>query len=610
MRQNNYFDYDGNIKSFNILPVDLISSLFSKKEMPQIDDATEDFFESSSSQPEPSEPLIEAPKPALKNRQRSIEDIENEPKANNESDILEAIRAFSHKSGDMAVTPAYLKPADRIKNVARTVREKNPIEVIERVSRGKRFFITTALLILTIIIFAGMIGVFMMSINRENERINDFNLKAGEVCSDYITKYGSANYENLYSNYGVEGYRLTGLCFARELDFNGDGESELMVCYSKNGVYYNEVWGYSSSNDFTMLFSEKAAQSEEDVSQDAWSTLYYKNNKYFIGVHDESDITKVDLYQMRGNRFTKKLSCTYDPEKEEYIVDEEADNVSFERIKFSVLRVEKASVSAEAAAKTIEGFTGTQTDAAQPGMGQSLENAYYSVVQEYNRKYGTSQFVEENGVAYLDGLAVVDLIDFDGDSQNELLLVYRKEIKVNDDTKIGNSAVIAKDEYFCDIYRYSGSRAVIAYSNEGLSNVLNNSEDRYFMLRNRGNLVDYCVNNATSSNYGREINASSAAYEFNGTEFTSCFDASYKTEYNYTQYYLDGETVQKTKFDSECSAIPLFVSDGDYDTKKYTVTYVQRKASDKGDMESIISQTEKNIQKLNPQYTADAAQEK
>ena len=519
-----------------------------------------------------------------------------------EDDIEIAIKAFSHKSGDRATV---IKPVEKIKAVAETVIENNPIEAIEKVSRGKRFLITLGLCLFTIVFFIGVIAVFMHSINAENNRIQEFNANAGEVCADYIMNYGSTNYENLYNNYGIEGYRLTGLCFARELDFDGDGKSELMLCYNKNGEYYNDVWGYNGSGEFELLFSNKAAQSE-DKTQDVWATLYYNNNKYMIGVHDSKDITKVDMYQLQGSKFKKKMSCTYDTVTESYVVNNKIDATSFERIKLSVLRVEKAIVSTDQVSKTLEGFSGTESVTAQPGTAQTLETAYYSIVQEYNKRYGTAEYKEKDGSAYVDGLAVVELIDFDDDDQKELLLVYRKEIKVRDENSKGEHVTKAVDEYYCDVYRYNGTRAVLAYSNEGISSSPFDAHDLYYMLKKADGGYHYCVTTASASNYGRELYASSTELEFNGTEFKSTLSLAYETQYGYSEYYLEDDSVKKSVFDETSKGIPFFAENSkDYDEDTYLITYVQRKTSNAGEVKSIPEKTEKAIKELNAQYSAN-----
>ena len=519
-----------------------------------------------------------------------------------EGEVLDAIRAFSHKSGDHE---DMANPMQRIREVAGTVIEKNPIEIIERVSAGRRFLVTVGLLIFTVLFFVGVVFFFMRSINTENDRIKAFNTNAGEVCADYVMKYGSANYENLYNKYGVQGFRMTGLCFARELDFNGDGNSELLLCYLNNGEYYNDVWGYNSSGDFENLFSEKAAQSE-DKSKDAWSALYYKNNRYLIAVHNPEDLSKVTMYQMKGDKFSSKFDCTYDAVTEAYSVDDEPDLLSFERIRFSVLRAEKAIVSADEVANTLDSFSGTSSVMTAPGTAQSINDAYYTIVQEYNKRYGTSSYMENGGISYVDGLAVVDLVDFDNDDQKELVLVYRKEVKTRDEDSDGEHMTKSVDKYFCDIYRYNGSRAVLAYSNEGISNTAGKENDVYYMLHKTGKAYNYCINTYEVKNYGREIYSSTGELSFNGTEFKSVLDAAYEEQYGYSEYYLEGDSVKKSVFEDTVAGVPLFGESGDtYNKNEYLITYVQRKTVDAGEMKQIPGNTEKVIKQLNAQYQAN-----
>ena len=601
MRKYNYFDDDDVIesqKSLGDVTLDLLIAIkntvvrkinekkngVSKPEKPKEEEKTQSAPESTIEPPKPSLQHTAVVKPKAEVVEEKDEFIEQS------QELADALKAFSHKSGDA------------IKIVTDAVRERAVSEAIERTSKGKRFLITLGLFVFTILFFICVTAGLMHSITKENERIKEFKTNAGEVCSDYIIKYGSANYENLYDKYKVEGFRLTGLCFARELDFDNDGTSELLICYSNNGEYYNEVWGYGSSDDFELLFSEKAAQSE-DKSEDAWSTLYYKNNKYCIGVHNPEDLTAVEMHQLKNGKFSKKFDCTYDPVTEAFSVNEKEDLVSFERIKLAVLRVEKAIVSVEQAEDLIDNFLGVENAGVQTNAPKSLEDAYYSVVQEYNKKYGVSKYVEENGVAYVDGLAVVDLIDFDNDGQNELFLVYRKEIKVRDESD-SDSVTRSVYTYYADVYRYTGTRAVIAFTNEGISNSLNNSNDIYYILKKNKGSYDYCQNSFSTSDYGREIVGSTTAFEFDGESFNSYFNARYEEQYGYSEYYLEDDSVKKSVFEESCEGIPNY-SDSDYDKSIYTIYYLSRAKKDADGLKSVPSDTEKEIQKLNDQYTAN-----
>ncbi len=477
----------------------------------------------------------------------------------------------------------------------------------KEVSKLKHFFIILVMFILVIAVFTGVVYVFMTSINKENDRANEFSKNAAKVCSDYAMRYGNANYENLYDTYKVQGFRLTGLCFARELDFNDDGESELMLVYAKNGKYYNEVWGKGEKKEFTVLYSEVAAQSD-NKSEDVYSLLYHSKNKYYIArFDDKKSLNKFSLMQLRHDGFTKRYKGEYEPKTRAYSVDGKDDTDAFERIRYSVLKEEKASVEVDRVAALIESFKGVD-NIERIEQKQTMHNAYYQIVQDYNKKYGVCEYVEDGTEAYINGLAMVELIDFNGDKNKELLLVYRKPVKVRSETARGDNVTYEVDRYYCDIYRYSGGRAILTYTNEGLSNKLNNRSEIYYLIKRENKKAYYCLNSYTNGDYGNHISGVSAQYEFEGTEFKSTFKASYNTDYGYSKYYIDGKSVDKYEFNNKGYKNPFFDGGEDYDKDKYKVVYVQRKKKDSGELKNIPKKTEKNIQKLNQLYSADVKQ--
>lgn len=474
----------------------------------------------------------------------------------------------------------------------------------KEVSRLKHFFIIVMMLVLVIAVTVGIVYIFFNSINKENLKSSKFNANAAKVCADYSAQYGNANYENLYSTYKVEGYRLVGLCFVRELDFDNDGNSELMVAYNKNGEYYNEVWGLNSTEKFELLFSEKTAQTDKK-KDDVYSVLYRTGNKYYIAKFSEKNNNKMSLYQLKSGSFKKKYKCVYDPPTKSYAVDGKDDTDAFERIRYAVLKEEKASACVDETLAIIDGFTVGGVDESKPAIeSQTLNGAYYSLVQDYNKKYGVSTYKQENGVAYIDGLAVVRMVDFDGDGQNELLLVYRKPVMEMGEKEDGSYMSVEVTKYFCDIYRYASGRAVQIYSNEGLSNSLNSSTDVYYMLRFADKKAMYCINSFNSTDYGKHITAVSTQLSYDGNEFKTDFKASYQTDYGYSEYFLDGEEVGKTEFNEKGYVLPFFDGDSDYDKMQFNVTYLQQSSMKIDDMKEIPKKTEKEIQKLNQAYSA------
>ncbi len=632
MKYNDYFDYDGNIPSSYISTgfltadgenaasgekLEYVSSAVSTPAfVPPVIDIAE-------SQPTSEEPAVSADElaaaiSAFENMNTSTEEVHKQLDEMRQRGELEPPKRRERKPAPVEETPEAdekEEPAEPVSERIRTTLERG-VSSIKRltaekeekeVSKLKHFFIILLMFILVIVVFTGVVSVFMSSISKENDRASEFSRNAAKVCSDYGMRYGNANYENLYDTYKIQGFRLTGLCFARELDFNDDGESELMIVYAKNGKYYNEVWGKGEKKEFTVLYSEITAQSD-DKSKDAYSLLYHSKNKYYIAKFDDKkSLDKFSLMQLRHDGFTKRYRGEYDAKTKAYSVDGKDDTDAFERIRYSVLKEEKASVEVDRVAALIESFKGVD-NIEKIEQKQTMNSAYYQIVQDYNKKYGVCEYVEKDSEAYINGLAMVELIDFDGDKNKELLLVYRKPVKVRNETASGENVTYEVDRYYCDIYRYSGGRAILTYTNEGLSNKMNNRSDTYYLIKRENKKAYYCLNSFTVGDYGKHISGVSAQYEFEGTEFKSTFKASFNTDYGYSKYYLDGKSVDKYEFNEKGYINPFFDESEDYDKDKYKVVYVQRKKKDSAELKNIPKKTEKNIQKLNQLYSADVKQ--
>ncbi len=513
-------------------------------------------------------------------------------------EVSGAIKAFSRKSGE------------RITSVAHTIRESTiavaaHIEESERTaSRWKKFLVVLSMLLVMVIVFEGVIYLFIRQMNVENNRMKDFNVAAGKVCADYVGKYGAAGYENLYNNYGVNGYRLTGLCFVREIDFDADGKSELMLAYNKNGIYYNEVWGFDDKGEFVSLFSEKAAQ-PSSKAKDSYSTLYRKNNKYYIGIHSEKNLNDITLYQLKGDSFVKKFDCVYNAKEKSYEVDGKDDTTAFERIKYSVFISEKAAVEAEKVEKVIDRFSGSVNNESKSDSSTGYKKAYYDIVKEYNKRYGYAKYIENYGNAYISGLAVVELIDFNGDGTNEMLLVYRKPVKVRNESDGGYNSYEV-DTYCCEIYSYSGSKAVLAYSGEGVSQLPDGSDDAYIVIKHKGKKAFYCQNTFSSKEYGQVTRASSSMLKFNGKSFVSNYSSSYISDYGYREYYLEDEEVSSSEFEEKGYDVPLFNGEeSGYDASVFDVIFVQRAEKYKADVEGRVDKTVEAISLLNASYSPE-----
>ncbi|MBE6816427.1 MAG: hypothetical protein E7520_01840 [Ruminococcaceae bacterium] len=526
----------------------------------------------------------------IRNRVKTAEPEQKHDRA----EVLDAIRAFS-KDG-----------SEKVISVARTALRRNPFEELENASKRKKRWVTAFMFFVFILFFVLLVLITVHSVTKQNEKIEKFNADAGTVCTQYIVQYGSCNYENLYDKYKVQGYRMTGLCYVREMDFDGDGTSELLMVYNDSGVFYVEVWGYNGKGKFATLYHEKATQKKKKTTP-AWVTVYSRNNRYYIGVHDNKDISKVSLYTLRGDKFEKKMNCTYDEKAEAFSIRKKVDPLNFERIRLGVLSESKAIVTQNLVTDTIDGFSSGGGDAAvkAAAINASLNGSYYRIIEELNQKYGTAKYVEKNGLAYIKGLAVVDLIDFDNDGRDELMLIYRKTVKSRTEDYHGNYVSVEEDKYYIEIYRYNGNSAVIAYKGEGISNSLNSSADQYFVLEKKGGVTNYCHNSFSSKNYGRTINATSTVLKYNKTSFDTDFKASYHSDYGYTEYYIDDEYVRKSTFEEEGYRVPLFDGSEEYNDGTYIVTYLQRKSTSAGKIKSQVERTQQTIKKLNPAYDGE-----
>ncbi len=524
-------------------------------------------------------------------RERVREADAVETTKHDKTEIFDAIKAFSRTSGERVVT------------VARTALSRNPFEELEYASKRKKRFVTVVLFIVFIIFFVTLVTATVMSVNKENKRIQQFNADAGSTCSQYIVNYGNTNYENLYNKYKIRGYRMTGLCYVREMDFNRDNTSELFLIYNDSGVYYSDVWGYNDDGKFALLFHEKAAQTKKK-KDDAWVTIYSRNNRYYIGLHDEKDVSSVALYGMRGDEFEKRMSCNYDKDAEAFTVRGKVDAASFERIKLAVLSEQKANVIVNQVETLTDGFSTSSDDAAVKAaeLGTSLNGSYYKIVEGLNQKYGAAKFVERNGYAYIDGLAVVDLVDFNGDGTDELVTVYRKTVKTRKESDNGKYVPTEEEKYYFEVYRYNGTSAVIAYKGEGISNSLNNEREQYYILHKENGRTLYCQNSFSSKNYGRTVKATSTILKLEKTAFETNFKASYTTDYGYTEYFIDDKEVRKSAFRDEGYLVPFFDGGTDYDASTFFVTYLQRKSSEASSVKPQVEKTVSKIKELNKSY--------
>ncbi len=477
-------------------------------------------------------------------------------------------------------------------------------EIYELPNLKAAFLKLTAFILFLLIIVLFILG-FSHSINSQNEKIEKFYSAAGAVCTDYINQYGVPKWETLDSDeYGEDTARLTGLCYARQMDFNNDGDDELMLCYNNKNVYTLEVWGYDGK-DFTKLYGDEANTTDDSLDGSRIS-FYRKNNKYYICKADSQEPEKLTLLTLRGSTFKGSDTCDYDYKNDIYSVDGTINAQDFETIKLSVISSDLAESTIDTVTSNMESFDAVTatTVASQKTEDELKADAYYEIVEDRNEKYGKASVASDNGESYLDGLALVDLIDFDGDGNEELLLVYRKMIKESATNYYSGDFIIVEEPSYCvEVYSWNGSVASKIFSRDTISNYLNDSDVNYIILNYDNGKVNLCVNTYT---YTDEYNysASSRIYKLTDGSFESTFSAREDVSYGYKSYYLDGEYSYRSEFESTAYKVPKFLDDSEsYDEASYRLVYFSGIESDSYDQ--IVKETVETIESLNKNYNAE-----
>lgn len=459
------------------------------------------------------------------------------------------------------------------------------------------------IVLMTVIIVTSV----MTMAGKANSRQEKFNQAAYAVCYDYIERFGTANYKFMNSEYEVKGCMLTGLCVAREIDFNNDSKSELLLIYNDNDYYFADVWGFDNK-EFKQIYSRKLPFAN-NRNDDIFFTIYYDNNEYFIAEHNESDIQDVTILRLASSEFKKKASAQYNTSEMGYYMHKRNVTDSFECIRVAVLRENTAANTVERTLDEIDRFSSSDKDTSQhiTASGVSLENAmnsaYFSLIEEYNKKYGVAELVNYTDKPHIGGLASVKLVDFNGDSTDELMLIYHRSVSKRKEDRNGNYIAIEEYRYFCDIYTFNGKNARLVYQNEGLSNKLDSPDTTYYVIKKDGDRNLLCTNTFNISEYGRVVKATSKIMAFDGEKFDLEQKAVYEKSYGYSQYYLNSKNVSRSTFMQNGGFdVPFFDGESSYDKDVWEIGLLQGENDDEDSVKSQISLTEEEIKKLNPLY--------
>lgn len=227
-------------------------------------------------------------------------------------------------------------------------------ELFSTVSIG--FRAGTAFLLLAVIVVTPTVFYFVLSGDEQSQ--SKFNSEAAYVCTQIIGEYGTAKTEQADTQGAL--YNMTGLSFAREVDFNGDGTSELIVAFKSEGIYQVEIWG-SSDGEFVCLYAQPA-NTLEDSQVGSWISLYRRSGKTYIGEFSEEDGT-LSLLTLSGGAFSAQLECDYDAENDIYAFDGAINTADFETVRLSNMTAAKAEELLDSVTAAVESFGGVDSEA-------------------------------------------------------------------------------------------------------------------------------------------------------------------------------------------------------------------------------------------------------
>ena len=497
------------------------------------------------------------------------------------------------------------KAVSKIKSIEENVHEQaeDDIEVLEEFPLLRQRVIKIVWVVAIILIAVIMAVSFSVSLHNKEKRAERFKTDAGNVCINYIKNYSSVKWEALdETEYGENKAKLTGLCYVRQMDFNGDGKDELMLCYNNNNVYYLEVWGYKNG-DFSQLYKDEANSSNK-AEEGYRVSFYHKGKKYYIGKSKKDNPKNLELLSLRHGKFKKRGTATYDVLSDTYTMRGKESNDRFETIELSVLRKTRAEIVVEQVTENIDSFGDITNKAIANNLSdaQLKANAYYEIIKKRIDKYGEPTVkTDDDGDKYIDGLAYAKLIDFDGDKNEELCLVYRTYKSMSKyDNYSGDYIYYDKPQYSLDVYEWDGTNAKRVINKECVSVYFEDDTVFYLLLKNGKKTVNLCTNNYEKEN-NYNYTANSKEYRLKNGAFTPVYSARLVNDYGYKTYYIDDERVYNSEWEENGYKVPYFLNDDDKaNADKYTLTYFSGENSDSFDQ--TVSDTVNTIQKLNKEY--------
>lgn len=469
------------------------------------------------------------------------------------------------------------------------------------------FALKMSALALFFVFIISFIGGYAVKIHSFSANESRFSKDAGAVCTKLMSKYGVSKTERIIGEDGeaTNLYRITGLAYARQMDFNNDNSPELLVCYEDGGIYYVEIWGYERK-DFVKLYAEPANADKENIAAGSFITINHKNSKYSVGRLTENEDGNMELFSLSGKRFKSSGFYQYDIENDIYAYKSKINSTDFETIKLSYITPVRAERIVEATSKHLDRFETKSVKEIEEAKtdDEKRADAYYDIVEKYNQKYGKASVKADEKMSYADGLAVVRLLDFNNDGNKELMLVYRYNKKVSSEDKKGEMVLLEVPAYYMEIYTWNGKSAKLVYENDGLSTFKGGKDNEvFFILYQDGKEVGVCSNTYDYGKSSRVWKGASRVSKMNKDGvFETVFTAVANCDYDYMTYFINDERVYKKEFKEKGYFVPYFCNEDSFDNSKFSVTTLQ--SSGQKIPQSVVNDTASQIKILNDHYTA------
>ncbi len=499
--------------------------------------------------------------------------------------------------------------ADAIQTVlARAKQEAVRVQGSENRRLAVRDFISLRLGILLIVIASVVIAGVAFSNHLKNSfhKIDQFYADAGAVCTQIISDFGPCQTFQMDID-GSNSWRIFGLSYARQIDFDDDGSVELLVAFENSGIYYVEVWGYDSK-EFVKLYSQKANSfADDEKNYGSFISIYHHSGKYYLGELSPDNGIDMGLFGLHGNKFKLDDNCEYDLANDYYSMDGKTNTSEFETIKLSYITSTKADRTVEIVTTNISDFkTRSLEEINKDKTPIELRNdAYFDIIEKYNEKYGKAAYNSGSNICFAEGLCVVDLLDFNGDGEEELLVIYRYDKVV---AGTGDESE-TEPEYKLEVYNWDGSQARRIYEADGVSTMQSSDSDReFYILRRTDGKIKICRNTYVhSSGSSRVWTATSRISEMNDEcAFETAFVAVIDCDWGYYSYRIDDKSTTKSKFETDGYVVPYFCNeDEDYNKEEFFVYNLRGGSTYGTDIQVVISETQNTIKEIKPNYIID-----